>query len=234
MIRVISSTICPFVQRVTALLEQKKVPYDIEYISLLDKPDWFLRMSPNAQVPILITESGAALFESDAIVEYLEEAYTALQPSLDAEARAMDRAWSYLATKNYMVQCAAQRSKDEKTLVERTEKLGKALAIIEGALGEGPYFRGAEISMVDIAWLPILHRAALIERHAEYDFLAGYPLVKKWQRHLLETGLAEKSVADDFESEFTGFYLSDATFLGNGDAACCDELEKRCVNSCCC
>jgi len=234
MIRVISSTICPFVQRVTALLEQKKVPYDIEYISLLDKPDWFLRMSPNAQVPILITESGAALFESDAIVEYLEEAYTALQPSLDAEARAMDRAWSYLATKNYMVQCAAQRSKDEKTLVERTEKLGKALAIIEGALGEGPYFRGAEISMVDIAWLPLLHRAALIERHAEYDFLAGYPLVKKWQRHLLETGLAEKSVADDFESEFTGFYLSDATFLGNGDAACCDELEKRCVNSCCC
>ena len=81
MIRVISSTICPFVQRVTALLEQKKIPYDIEYISLRDKPDWFLRMSPNAQVPILITESGAALFESDAIVEYLEEAYPALRPS---------------------------------------------------------------------------------------------------------------------------------------------------------
>ena len=42
MIKVVSSTICPFVQRVTALLEQKKIPYDIEYISLLDKPDWFI------------------------------------------------------------------------------------------------------------------------------------------------------------------------------------------------
>ena len=234
MIKVVSSTICPFVQRVTALLEQKKIPYEIEYISLLDKPDWFLRMSPNAQVPVLITESGAALFESDAIVEYLEEAYPALQPSVDAEVRAMDRAWSYLATKNYLAQCAAQRSKDEKTLVERTEKLGKAFAIIEGALGEGPYLRGAEISVVDIAWLPLLHRAALIERHTGYDFLDGYPLVKKWQRHLMNTGLAEKSVADDFESAFTGFYLSDATFLGNGDAACCDKPEKRCLNSCCC
>ncbi len=234
MIKVVSSTICPFVQRVTALLEQKKIPYDIEYISLLDKPDWFLRMSPNGQVPILITESGAALFESDAIVEYLEEAYPALRPSTGAETRAIDRAWSYLATNNYLVQCAAQRSKDEDTLVERTEKLGKAFAKVEGALGKGPYFRGTEIGMVDIAWLPLLHRAALIERHTGYDFLAGYPLVKKWQRHLLETGLAEKSVADDFEGVFTGFYLSDATFLGNGDATCCDKSEKRCGTGSCC
>ncbi len=234
MIRVISSTICPFVQRVTALLEQKKIPYDIDYIDLGDKPDWFLRISPNAQVPILITESGAPLFESDAIVEYLEEAYPALQPSVDAETRAMDRAWSYLATKNYLVQCAAQRSEDEKTLVERTEKLGKAFAKIEGALGKGPYFGDADISMVDIAWLPLLHRAALIEHHTGYDFLAGYPLVKKWQSHLMGTGLAEKSVAEDFESAFTGFYLSDSTFLGNGDATCCDQARKRCGDGICC
>jgi len=234
MIKVISSTICPFVQRVTALLEQKGIPYDIEYISLLDKPDWFLRMSPNAQVPILITESGAALFESDAIVEYLEEAYPALRPSVDAEVRAMDRAWSYLATKNYLVQCSAQRSEDEETLVERSKKLGKAFAIIEGALGKGPYFSGTEIGMVDIAWLPLLHRAALIERHTGYDFLAGYPLVKKWQRHLMDTGLAEKSVADDFESAFTGFYLSDSTFLGNGDATCSDQTKEYCCDASCC
>ena len=234
MIKVVSSTICPFVQRVTALLEQKKIPYEIEYISLLDKPDWFLRLSPNAQVPILITESGAALFESDAIVEYLEEAYPALQSSVDAELRAMNRAWSYLATKNYLVQCSAQRSKDEATLLERTEKLGKAFATIDGALGEGPYFRGTDISMVDIAWLPLLHRADLIERHTGYDFLDGYPRVKEWQDHLMKTGLAEKSVADDFESAFTGFYLSDSTFLGNDNTSCRDQIAQRCGNSSCC
>ncbi len=234
MIKVVSSTICPFVQRVTALLEQKKIPYDIEYISLLDKPDWFLRMSPNAQVPILITESGAVLFESDAIVEYLEEAYPALRSSVDAETRALDRAWSYLATKNYLVQCSAQRSQDEQTLVDRTEKLGEAFATIEGELGTGVYFRGSDIGMVDIAWLPLLHRSALIERHTGYDFLAGYPRVKKWQRHMMDTGLAEKSVAGDFESAFTGFYLSDSTYLGNGDVTCCDQARKRCGNEICC
>jgi glutathione S-transferase len=234
MIKVVSSTICPFVQRVTALLEQKKIPYEVEYIDLLDKPDWFLRMSPNAQVPVLITESGAALFESDAIVEYLEEAYPPLQPAVDAEVRAMDRAWSYLATKNYLVQCSAQRSEDEETLVERTKKLGEAFATIESALGKGPYFRGSDIGMVDIAWLPLLHRAALIERHTGYDFLAGYPLVKKWQRSLMDTGLAEKSVAEDFESAFVGLYLSDATFLGNGDATCCARARQRYGDGRCC
>lgn len=42
MIKIISFKICPFVQRVTALLEAKQLPYEIEYISLKNKPQWFL------------------------------------------------------------------------------------------------------------------------------------------------------------------------------------------------
>ena len=121
-------------------------------------------------------------------------------------------------------------------VAEVGESVGKdeAFATIDGALGEGPYFRGTDISMVDIAWLPLLHRADLIERHTGYDFLDGYPRVKEWQDHLMKTGLAEKSVADDFESAFTGYYLSDSTFLGNGNTSCRDQIAQRCGNSSCC
>lgn len=63
MIKVVSFKICPFVQRVTALLEAKHIPYEIEFISLSDKPQWFLDISPNAQVPVLITE-GARRFSN--------------------------------------------------------------------------------------------------------------------------------------------------------------------------
>ena len=45
MIKVVSFKICPFVQRVTALLEAKGLDYQVEYISLRDKPDWFLNIS---------------------------------------------------------------------------------------------------------------------------------------------------------------------------------------------
>ncbi len=231
MIKVISFKICPFVQRVTALLEAKNIPYEIDYISLKDKPQSFLDLSPNGQVPVLITESGHALFESDAIVEYIDEISSPLEINVTPEQRAQDRAWSYQASKNYLVQCSAQSSADEQTLIERSEKLGKAFARAEKKLGSGTYFKGNTLSNVDIAWLPLLHRAKIIENHSCYDFLKDYPKVKTWQSNLLATELAEKSVAEDFEDEFTGFYLSDSTFLGSGKNC---AQENNISKTCCC
>ena len=40
--KIVSFKICPFVQRVTALLETKGVDYEIEYIDLSNKPQWFV------------------------------------------------------------------------------------------------------------------------------------------------------------------------------------------------
>ncbi len=214
MIKVISFKICPFVQRVTALLEAKNLPYELEYVDLGKKPQWFLDISPTGQVPVLITEDGTALFESDAIVEYLDEVFEPLESDLTPEQRALDRAWNYQATKHYLVQCSAQRSADKDTLIERSAKLGKAFEKAEKALGEGPYFKGKTFSNVDVAWIPLLHRAAITEKHSCYDFLAQYPKVKAWQASLLKTDVVTNSVADDFEKAFTGFYLSDETFLG--------------------
>jgi glutathione S-transferase len=68
MIKIVSFKICPFVQRVTALLEAKGLDYQVDYISLSDKPKWFLEISPNGQVPVMVTEGGVALFESEAII----------------------------------------------------------------------------------------------------------------------------------------------------------------------
>lgn len=214
--KVVSFKICPFVQRVTALLEAKKMPYEIEYISLDDKPQWFLDISPNGQVPVLIADTGVPLFESDAIVEYLDEIQPSLDANLSAEQRAINRAWSYQATKNYLVQCSAMRSADEATLTERAKKLSGVFDKVENALGDGPFFNGESIGNVDVAWLTLLHRADIISRHTCYDFLADYSKVKAWQSALMGSGLAARSVAEDFEEAFTDFYLSEKTYLGGG------------------
>ena len=237
--KIISFKICPFVQRVTALLEVKSSDYDIEYIDLSHKPQWFLDISPNAQVPILITDDGDILFESDAIVEYLDEVVGTPLSSNNAVQKAQDRAWSYLASKNYLVQCTTQRSPDAKTLEERAAKLSKAFGKIETKLGESRYAKGDDLSMVDIAWLPLLHRAAIIEQYSGYDFLKVFPKVKQWQRNLLDTGIATKSVPEDFEERFTAFYLAESTYLGqlaqskNGKA-CCGSAECRVDDMACC
>ncbi|MEM1431699.1 MAG: glutathione S-transferase family protein [Pseudomonadota bacterium] len=216
MLRIVSFKICPFVQRVTALLEAKGVAYDVDYISLKDKPQWFLDLSPTGQVPMLITPEGDALFESDAIVEYIEEVTPPLMPGVSPVQRAQDRAWSYQATKHYLVQCSAMQSRDQSVLAEREAKLSKAFAKAETQIGHGPFFNGERLSNVDIAWLPLLHRAEIVRAHSGYDFLADSPKVRAWQGALAQTGLYEKSVAPDFDAAFAGFYLSERTFLGRG------------------
>jgi len=232
MIKLISFKICPFVQRVTALLEAKRIPYEIEFIKLSDKPQWFLDIAPSGQVPVLITETGVALFESDAIVEYIEEVSGVLEQNVPPEQRALDRAWSYLAAKHYLVQCSAMRSVSEEQLAEGAKKLGNVFEKAETAKSDGLYFKGDVISMVDIAWLPLLHRTAIIEQHTCYDFLANYPKLKAWQVALSNTGLFEKSTADDFEPLFTAFYLSENTYLGAG-TTCDVPLDTQCASHCC-
>ena len=232
--KIISFKICPFVQRVTALLEAKGIDYESEFISLSDKPQWFLDLSPNGQVPVLITDGGKALFESDAIVEYLEEVFPPLQPNLSPERRATNRAWSYMASKNYLVQCSAQRSPDGDILRERSAKLGVAFDRIEKQLGETPFFAGDDIGMVDIAWLTLLHRADIIRKRTGYDFVGDRPKLKAWQKRLIDTGLAKKSVAPDFEDAFANFYLSDQTFLGRGgEGETCCSGKVFATESCC-
>ena len=68
--KIVSFKICPFVQRVIGALEVKQLSYEVEYISLMDKPDWFLKASPHGQVPILIEPAGV-LFESGPISKIL-------------------------------------------------------------------------------------------------------------------------------------------------------------------
>ncbi len=237
--KVVSFKICPFVQRVTALLEAKDVAYEIEYIDLGNKPRWFLDISPNAQVPILITDENQVLFESDAIVEYLDETAGAPLSSADPVIKAQDRAWSYLGSKNYLLQCGAQHSADAQTLDERATKLTSAFAKIEARLGDTRFASGDNLSMIDIAWLPIIHRTEIIKRYSGYDFLEGFSQMKQWRKNLLATGLAEKSVAKDFEERFTASYLAESTYLGqlariNGKAFCCGSTDCTIDDMACC
>jgi len=229
MIKIISFKICPFVQRVTAALEAKKIPYEIEYISLSDKPQWFLDISPNGQVPLLVTETGTALIESDAIIEYIEDEFGPLEQGVTNEQRALDRAWSYLGSKHYLAQCGTMRSSDKATLTEKVANLAKAFAKVEKQVA-GPFFKGEQLSNVDMAWLPLLHRAHIIKAHTCFDMLDGFAKVQAWQQQLMETGLVEKTVAEDFEAAFTGFYLSEQTFLGKGEDC---KPNNGCGTNCC-
>ena len=54
------------------LLRAKDVDFEVTYIDLQKKPDWFLKISPHGKVPVLLVDD-EPLFDSNAIAEYLED-----------------------------------------------------------------------------------------------------------------------------------------------------------------
>ena len=80
--KLISLKICPYVQQVRAMLEATRMPYVVEHVESDLRPDWLLKLSPDGgEVPALITDEGVGLFQSDAIMEYLEELSVGQQSS---------------------------------------------------------------------------------------------------------------------------------------------------------
>ncbi len=60
-------------QRSVITLLHKQAPYRIRYIDLADPPAWFLRLSPDKKVPVLVVAGQHVVFESAVINEFIDE-----------------------------------------------------------------------------------------------------------------------------------------------------------------
>ncbi|MES9918471.1 MAG: glutathione S-transferase N-terminal domain-containing protein, partial [Candidatus Thiodiazotropha sp. 4PDIV1] len=74
-IKLVSFVLCPFVQRSVILLREKQIDFDLEYISLDEPPEWFLRLSPTGKVPLMLVND-SVLFESSVILDFLDESFS--------------------------------------------------------------------------------------------------------------------------------------------------------------
>nr|WP_010650429.1 hypothetical protein [Vibrio campbellii] len=70
----------------------------------------------------------------------------------------------------------------------------------------------------------------MFNAHSGYDFFCGLPKMKAWQKHILESGLAEKTVSKDFVQLFSDFYLTN-TYLADGKDV---QAQSGCGTSSCC
>jgi glutathione S-transferase len=95
-LELVSHTLCPYVHRAAAMMHEKGVPFERRYIDLKAKPDWFLAISPRGKVPVLLVD-GKPLFESQAIIEFIDETHPPSLLGTDPFERARQRAWVAVA-----------------------------------------------------------------------------------------------------------------------------------------
>jgi len=195
---------CPWVQRAAIVLRAKNVAYDITYIDRDKRPDWFLAVSPHSKVPVLLIDGKDALFESNAIAEYLEETAEPRLHPVDPIARARNRAWTdYVSTFASAISSAAYANSEEEfaTLVAKIAgpfgKLDEALAKRGNA---GPYFNGPKMSLVDAAYAPFLQRYTFMDRLKPLGIIEKLPHLSAWRDALLAAPAVKASTVPNIEA----------------------------------
>lgn len=199
---IISFGLCPFVQRSLITMNYKKIPYEVKYIDLQNKPDWFLKISPLGKVPVLQVGDDI-LFESAVINEYIDEVSENSLHSTNPLTKAKERAYIELSsavTMSYFNAAIAQNEEDYKTHKTTLDK--NLNSLLEKY--KGPFFRGSEFSLVDTSAIPAMQRI-MLTNNLRKDLNLTEENSKKfdsWLESTLNMDAVKKSVPDNFEKDF--------------------------------
>lgn len=159
----------PFSWKVWLSLERKEIPYDLKILSAdagdLKTPQ-FLALNPRGKVPVIV-DDGFVLSKSSAIVEYLEEKYTASGASLwpvDPKARALARktaiegdSFIYPSVRRLVVHLLLRKEgqPDASVIADAKASLAGELATLEHKI-HGSFISGSDPSAADFSIYPFL------------------------------------------------------------------------------
>jgi glutathione S-transferase len=197
----VSFDLCPYVQRSAITLQEKGVEYDLQYIDLASKPDWFLAMNPLGKVPVLQVGE-TVLFESSVINEYLDEVYVPQLHPADPLKKAEHRSWievtGQLAGPGYTLMV----TRTEEPTRAAAAKARTTLQMLEAKIA-APFFSGEAWSLVDGAAAPFLQRLWWSEEiQPDLAMFDGLPRVIAWTKALLARPSVRASTTPDIHDRF--------------------------------
>ena len=200
-LRLVSFDLCPFVQRSAIALEEKGIDYDMVYIDLRNKPDWFMAISPHGKVPVLLV-GDVALFESAVILEYLDETHAPRLHPDDPLDRALDRSWfsvvDAMDTALYRMMCAV----DKAELAAHARTLCRHLARLEARCA-GPLWRGEALCAMDVVAYPALQRTRWFDAlYPSLGLFADTPRLAIWEATLGRRPAMAAAALPDIQERF--------------------------------
>ena len=172
-------------QKVRLLLEQLGQDYrwvEVDSANGGTRTPEFLAKNPNGKVPMLETDDGRILVESNAMLFWLAEG-SAYLPD-DSWQRAQALGWMffeqyshepYIAVARFICGWTALDSPRRADLPKLRERGHQALAVMEHHLLTAPWFTGSEYGIADIA----LFAYTDVAGEGGFD-LAPYPALRDW------------------------------------------------------
>jgi glutathione S-transferase len=185
-----------FSRRVRIALIEKNIPADlveVDMVARAHRSPAYLALNPYGRVPTL-EEDGFVLYESTAILEYLEATHP--QPPLvpaDARGRAL--------VSMHMKLCDLQLTRqtgmiifpkrflpkerwDEKAMAQAKKEIEKHLEILESQLHGKEYLVGDRYTLVEVCYTPFVEFFSLVE-------VTPPPAAAAWTARMLERPSAQ-------------------------------------------
>lgn len=160
----------------------ERVEYDIDE-GQTRTPEFLENINSNGRVPVLETEDGEFLPESNAILFYLAEGTPYLPDERFARAKVLS--WMFfeqyshepnIATPRFWITHHVQMTDERRVVLETKRKLGyDALGVMEGHLRNSEFFVGDRYSIADIALYAYTHVAG----EGGFD-LIRFPSINAW------------------------------------------------------
>jgi glutathione S-transferase len=201
----VSFKTCPWVQRSAIVLREKSTEFELRHIEPDNRPDWFLAISPHKKVPVLRIDDRVSLFESNAINEYLDETIAPRLHPADPVERAINRAWTdYVPTFAGTVTATAYAD-TEADYDKAAEQIPVPFERLEKALekqGSGPFFNGADYSLVDAAYAPFLQRYFFLDRVRKLGHIEKFPRLEGWAKALMNRASTHSFPPEEFEAMY--------------------------------
>jgi len=211
-LKLVSSHLCPYVQRAAIALAEKQKPFEPIYIDTANKPDWFNDISPLGKVPLLIVGEDV-VFESAVILEYFEDTITPRLHPADPLRRADHRAWMEYGSTILSDISGFYRASDEQTFEQKRTLLTQRFARLEQRLVADPWFDGRRFCLVDAVFGPVFRYFDLFDQVAEFGILQDKPRVERWRSTLADRPSVSAAVGVDYPERLRAFIHSLDSYL---------------------
>ena len=217
-LKLISHALCPYVQRVAIVLEEKGIVYEREDIDLEKPPVWFLELSPQGMVPLLVVNDNDVIFESSIICEYIDEITPGSLHDTLPIVKAKHRAWMEFGSSMLKDLWSYYSADNKSSFVEKAECIKKKLERLESELNaikwQGPYFNGDNYCLVDAVFAPVFRYFDVFDEFTENDLFESKVLLSNWRMQLAKRDSSKVVVNESYHRELIEFVKNKESYLG--------------------
>ncbi|WP_420549627.1 glutathione S-transferase family protein [Curvivirga sp.] len=212
---IIGHRLCPYVQQVVIILKELQIPYERTDIILSEKPDWFLKLSPLQQVPVLVINDEIILFESKVILEFLNDlTKNTLHPASTID-RAIHRSWSEIGSKILTIIAHIIYHDQSKSSFEiSAQKIRNLLTLIGKECPEYLIRQKSALYMIDVIFSTIFRYLNVFNDATGYAFLDQDTLIYEWQQDLMKNQSVQEAVPDNYHELLAIFAHQQNSFIG--------------------